>query len=40
MADPGIALAVSTLCFGVVIGFIAGYAVRAYVSFLRRRERR
>jgi uncharacterized membrane protein (Fun14 family) len=40
MADPQIALAVSAGCFGFVIGFFAGYAMRAYISYLRRRERR
>jgi hypothetical protein len=40
MADPQIALAVSSGSFGLVIGFFAGYAVRAYISYLRRREKR
>jgi len=39
MAHSDVSLAISAFCFGVVIGFFAGYAVRAYISFLRRRER-
>lgn len=39
MAHPEISLVGSSFCFGIVIGFFAGYAVRAYISFLRRRER-
>jgi uncharacterized membrane protein (Fun14 family) len=38
MANQQIALALSAACFGLVIGFFAGYAVRAYIS--RRRHRR
>jgi uncharacterized membrane protein (Fun14 family) len=29
----------SSLCFGLVIGFLAGYAVRAYISRRRHRYR-
>jgi DNA-binding transcriptional LysR family regulator len=38
MANQEIALALSAVCFGLGIGFIAGYAVRAYIS--RRRHQR
>jgi hypothetical protein len=31
-----IALAISTTSFGLVVGFLAGYGVRAYLSYLRR----
>ena len=37
--NPQIALAFSAVCFGLVIGFLAGYAVRAYISRRRRRDR-
>jgi uncharacterized membrane protein (Fun14 family) len=37
--DPQIALAISAVCFGLVIGFLAGYAVRAYISRRRHRYR-
>jgi hypothetical protein len=40
MGHPDIALALSAVCFGLVIGFLAGYAVRAYLSQLRRRANR
>jgi hypothetical protein len=33
-----IALALSTGCFGLVIGFLAGYAVRASISRHRHRQ--
>jgi uncharacterized membrane protein (Fun14 family) len=36
--NPQIALAISAVCFGLVIGFLAGYAVRAYISRRRRRD--
>jgi hypothetical protein len=39
MASPEITLAISAVAFGVVIGFLSGYSVRAYISFLHRRER-
>ena len=32
-----ISLAISVGCFGLVVGFMAGYAVRAYLSYLHRR---
>jgi Na+/glutamate symporter len=32
MHNEAIALAISAACFGLVIGFLAGYAVRAYIS--------
>jgi uncharacterized membrane protein (Fun14 family) len=38
MVNQEIALALSAACFGLVIGFFAGYAVRAYIS--RRRLHR
>jgi uncharacterized membrane protein (Fun14 family) len=37
--NPQIALAISAVCFGLVIGFLAGYAVRAYISRRRHRYR-
>jgi hypothetical protein len=37
--NPQIALAISAVCFGLVIGFLAGYAVRAYISRRRFRYR-
>jgi Na+/glutamate symporter len=36
MRNDAIALAISAACFGLVIGFLAGYAVRAYISRRRR----
>lgn len=39
MANQEIALAVSATWFGIFIGFLAGYAARAYISYLRRRSR-
>jgi Na+/glutamate symporter len=39
MANQGISLAISAACFGLVVGFLAGYAVRAYISHLRHRAR-
>jgi hypothetical protein len=39
MANPEISLAISAACFGSVIGFLAGYATRAYMSYLRRRAK-
>jgi NhaP-type Na+/H+ or K+/H+ antiporter len=38
MANQEIALAITAVCFGAVIGFLAGYAVRAYISYLRHRS--
>lgn len=32
-----ISLAISVGCFGFVVGFMAGYAMRAYLSYLHRR---
>jgi uncharacterized membrane protein (Fun14 family) len=37
MANPEISLVISAVAFGLVIGFIIGYATRAYISYLRRR---
>jgi uncharacterized membrane protein (Fun14 family) len=37
MSNAEISLAISAACFGLVIGFIAGYAVRAYISWHRHR---
>jgi uncharacterized membrane protein (Fun14 family) len=34
-----IALAISAGSFGLIIGFLAGYAMRAYISHLRHRGR-
>jgi len=39
MASAEISLAISAGCFGLVIGFFAGYAPRAYMSYLRRRAK-
>jgi uncharacterized membrane protein (Fun14 family) len=39
MTNQEIALAISAACFGLVIGFFAGYAVRAYISHLRHRDK-
>src|SRR5215472_4591204 len=38
MTNQEIALAISAICFGLVIGFLAGYAVRAYISYRHRRS--
>jgi hypothetical protein len=35
MTQQQIALAISAASFGLVIGFLAGYAVRACISYLR-----
>ena len=40
MEHPEIALVLSAVCFSLVVGFLAGYGVRAYISFLRRRANR
>jgi hypothetical protein len=37
MTQQQIALAISAASFGLVIGFLAGYAVRACISYLRHR---
>ena len=37
MEHTEIALALSATCFGLVTGFLSGYGVRAYRSYLRRR---
>jgi hypothetical protein len=39
MPNPEISLAISSTCFGLVIGFFAGYGTRAYMSYLRRRSK-
>jgi Na+/glutamate symporter len=39
MANQEIALAISAASFGLVIGFLAGYAVRAYISHQRHRSK-
>jgi uncharacterized membrane protein (Fun14 family) len=39
MASPELSLAISATSFGGVIGFFAGYAARAYMSYLRRRSK-
>jgi fructose-specific phosphotransferase system IIC component len=39
MANQEIALAISAACFGLVVGFLAGYAVRAYISYIRHRAK-
>ena len=38
MTNQEIALAISAICFGLVIGFLTGYAVRAYISYRHRRS--
>ena len=35
MTKQGIALAISAVFFGLVVGFLAGYAARSYISYLR-----
>jgi hypothetical protein len=39
MTNPEISLAVSAACFSFVIGFFAGYGLRAYISYLHRRPK-
>jgi hypothetical protein len=39
MANPEISLAISATSFGLVIGFVAGNATRAYMSYVRRRSK-
>jgi hypothetical protein len=39
MANPEISLAISATSFGLIVGFLAGYAVRAYISYRRRLKR-
>jgi len=39
MPNPEISLAISSTCFGLVIGFFAGYATRAHMSYLLRRAK-
>ena len=39
MGSPEVVVAISGVAFGGVIGFLSGYSVRAYISFLHRRER-
>jgi hypothetical protein len=38
MANPEISLAISATSFGLVIGFFAGYATRAYHTFVAVRK--
>ena len=38
MTNQEMALAISAICFGLVIGFLTGYAVRAYISYRHRRS--
>jgi NhaP-type Na+/H+ or K+/H+ antiporter len=38
MANETISLAVSAVSFGIVVGFLAGYAVRSVISRRRRRN--
>ena len=37
MEHQEIALVLSAVCFSLVIGFLFGYGVRAYLSYLRHR---
>lgn len=37
MTHQQIALAISAICFGLVIGFFAGYPLGAYISYHRHR---
>jgi hypothetical protein len=37
MTQQEIALAISAASFGLVLGLLAGYAIRAYISYLRHR---
>jgi hypothetical protein len=39
MGSPEVVVAISSVAFGGVIGVLSGYSVRAYISFLHRRER-
>jgi Na+/glutamate symporter len=39
MSNAEISFAISTASFGLVIGFLAGYAVRAYISRHRHRSK-
>jgi hypothetical protein len=39
MINQEIAIAISAASFGMVVGFLAGYAVRAYISYLRHRSK-
>jgi hypothetical protein len=39
MVNQEIAIAISAAFFGMVVGFLAGYAVRAYISYLRHRPK-
>ena len=39
MTNTEISLAISAALFGMVVGFLAGYAVRSYISYLRRNPR-
>jgi uncharacterized membrane protein (Fun14 family) len=39
MISPEITVAISGVAFGGVIGFLSGYSVRAYITFLHRRGR-
>src|SRR5205814_8761769 len=40
MANPEISLAISATSFGMVVGFLTGYAARAYISYRRRHRRK
>jgi hypothetical protein len=37
MEHQEIALVLSAVCFSLIVGFLAGYGVRAYLSYLRHR---
>jgi NhaP-type Na+/H+ or K+/H+ antiporter len=39
MVNQEIAIAISAAFFGMVVGFLAGYAVRAHISYLRHRSK-
>jgi hypothetical protein len=40
MANPELSLAISATSFGMVVGFLTGYAARAYISYRRRHRRK
>jgi hypothetical protein len=39
MINQELAIAISAASFGMVVGFLTGYAVRAYISYLRHRSK-
>ena len=39
MANQELSLAISATSFGLIVGFLAGYAMRAYTSYRRKLKR-